>query len=52
MTHREIIHPAIVASYDRMVPGSLAVDASSVEFTLSSPTLRLDDLVSVLIPAH
>ena len=52
MTHREVIHPAIVASYDRMVPGSLAVDASSVEFTLSSPTLRLDDLFSVLIPAH
>ena len=52
MAHRDVIHPDIVTSYDRMVPGSLVVGTSTVEYTLQTATIAIEDLFSVLVPAH
>ena len=50
--HHEVVHPDIVAAFDRIVAGSLAIDGASVQFTLDAPTLDLAGLFAQLVPAH
>ena len=51
-THRDALHPDVLAAHDRIVPGSLTVTAGTVEYTLFAPSLALHEPFGALVPAH